>query len=197
MTPNPRFASIPALDTPRLRLRILGADGAAACARYALRNREHHAPTSPVRGDEYFTEAFWSDRLAGSHRRFFAGESVEFKLLAHDGDDILGHCTFDKIVFGAFEACYLGYGLDVDAVGKGYMTETLAAALTFVFDTLRLHRVMANYMPSNERSAAVLRRLGFRVEGYAKDYLEIDGTWRDHILTALNADEWARRRTAT
>jgi len=101
------------------------------------------------------------------------------------------------IVFGAFEACYLGYGLDVDAVGKGYMTETLAAALTFVFDTLRLHRVMANYMPSNERSAAVLRRLGFRVEGYAKDYLEIDGTWRDHILTALNADEWARRRTAT
>jgi [ribosomal protein S5]-alanine N-acetyltransferase len=65
------------------------------------------------------------------------------------------------------------------------MFEALTAAIAFAFDVLRLHRIMANYIPGNERSGKLLRRLGFNMEGYARDYLLIDGEWRDHILTAL------------
>jgi ribosomal-protein-alanine N-acetyltransferase len=61
------------------------------------------------------------------------------------------------------------------------------AVVGFAFETLRLHRVMANYQPINERSGKLLRRLGFVTEGYARDYLFINGAWRDHVLTALTS----------
>jgi len=67
------------------------------------------------------------------------------------------------------------------------MGEALRAAFGQVFGLLGLHRIMANYLPTNERSARLLRRLGFTVDGYARDYLYIDGAWRDHILTALTS----------
>jgi len=54
-----------------------------------------------------------------------------------------------------------------------------------VFESLRLHRVQANHLPENLRSARLLQRLGFRVEGSAHAYLFINGAWRDHVLTAL------------
>ena len=64
------------------------------------------------------------------------------------------------------------------------MPEILEAALEYVFNTVGSHRVMATYMPSNERSAAVLQKLGFQQEGLAKSYLKIAGRWEDHILTS-------------
>jgi ribosomal-protein-alanine N-acetyltransferase len=67
------------------------------------------------------------------------------------------------------------------------MFEALQAGIAYAFDELGFHRVMANYMPVNERSGRLLRRLGFVVEGYARDFLLIDGQWRDHVLTALTA----------
>ena len=70
------------------------------------------------------------------------------------------------------------------------MTEALGSALTYVFEELGIHRVMANYLPENERSAALLERLGFMKEGFARDYLMIAGRWRDHVLTAKNNPNW-------
>ena len=65
------------------------------------------------------------------------------------------------------------------------MSEALRAATAWIFGELRLHRIMANYRPENARSGRVLERLGFVREGFAKDYLFIDGAWTDHVLTAL------------
>jgi [ribosomal protein S5]-alanine N-acetyltransferase len=98
---------------------------------------------------------------------------------------IVGHCNFSNFVRGAFQACMLGYSVDHRHQGEGLMTEALRAAIAFVFAELRLHRIMANYVPTNERSGALLRRLGFSVEGYARDYLYIHDGWKDHVLTAI------------
>ena len=65
------------------------------------------------------------------------------------------------------------------------MTEALRLGIRYMFDEMHLHRISANYMPHNTPSAAVLKRLGFTVEGYARDYLQIEGRWQDHILTSL------------
>jgi ribosomal-protein-alanine N-acetyltransferase len=103
---------------------------------------------------------------------------------------VLGRANFNNIVRGSFHACYLGYDLDKRAEGHGLMQEALSAAIAHVFGPpLRLHRIMANYLPHNQRSGALLRRLGFVPEGYARDYLFIDGAWRDHVMTALTNPE--------
>jgi ribosomal-protein-alanine N-acetyltransferase len=65
------------------------------------------------------------------------------------------------------------------------MSEALERAIRYLFDDLLLHRIEANHMPSNTRSAKLLARLGFEREGYARDYLFIDGAFRDHVLTSL------------
>lgn len=64
------------------------------------------------------------------------------------------------------------------------MHEALEAGLAWAFGELDLHRVMANHLPRNQRSARLLQRLGFEREGYARDYLRIAGQWEDHVLTA-------------
>jgi len=97
---------------------------------------------------------------------------------------MIGACNFSGIIRGAFQACYLGYHIDEAHQGKGLMQEALEAAIAYMFDTQNLHRIMANYIPGNERSARLLERLGFEREGYAKAYLNIAGRWQDHVLTA-------------
>ncbi len=89
------------------------------------------------------------------------------------------------MVRGSFHACYLGYSIGQKWQGQGLMFEALTAAIRYMQRTQHIHRIMANYMPHNQRSGDLLARLGFEKEGYAKDYLLIDGEWRDHVLTAL------------
>ncbi|MBD2570104.1 GNAT family N-acetyltransferase [Anabaena lutea] len=98
---------------------------------------------------------------------------------------VVGQCNFTGIMRGPFQACYLGYNFDYRAVGHGYMFEALTGAIAYVFNELKLHRIMANYIPTNVRSAKLLRRLDFLTDGYSRDYLFIAGRWQDHVLTSL------------
>jgi len=119
------------------------------------------------------------------------GRSARFIIRPkEDPSKIIGFCNFTQIFYGAFQACYLGYKIDQEYEGKGLMFEALEASIKFVFEELGLHRIMANYMPINTRSAKLLNRLGFIVEGYARNYLLINGKWEDHVLTALSIEEW-------
>lgn len=119
------------------------------------------------------------------------GKSVRFFTRPKDNPDkIIGFCNFTQIFHGAFQACYLGYKIDYEYEGKGLMFEALEASIKYVFEEVSIHRIMANYMPINTRSAKLLHRLGFIIEGYAKNYLLINGQWEDHILTALSVEQW-------
>jgi ribosomal-protein-alanine N-acetyltransferase len=121
------------------------------------------------------------------HAELRAGSSVRFWLrrAGEPSGPFVGSASLSQIYLGPFRACYLGYQLDHAAVGQGLMHEALMRIIEYAFGERKLHRIMANYVPENERSARVLRRLGFVVEGYARDYLFIGGRFRDHVLTAL------------
>ncbi|MBA3815992.1 MAG: GNAT family N-acetyltransferase [Parachlamydiaceae bacterium] len=121
------------------------------------------------------------------------GKSVRFFIRAKANPEvIIGFCNFTQIFHGAFQACYLGYKIDYEYEGKGLMFEALEAGIKQLFEGLGIHRIMANYMPNNKRSAKVLDRLGFTVEGYAKNYLFINNHWEDHVLTALSFEQWQK-----
>jgi len=162
-------------------------EASARVVAFYTRNRAHLDPWSPPYPEGFFTEPFWRERLEAFHEEYRSGTAVRFVLVLRDDplERVIGNANFTQITRGPFQACYLGYGIDCDAEGKGYMAEALGAAIRFMFDELKLHRIMANYVPTNERSGKLLRRLGFTVEGYARDYLFIDGAWRDHIMTSL------------
>jgi ribosomal-protein-alanine N-acetyltransferase len=177
----------PRLHTPRLVVRLAQPGMEAALVRFLRDNYEGHLDRwSPPVVPAFFTEAFWRERLSVCVEEYQAGRSARFVIATlEDPDAIIGTCNYTNIVRGPFQACFLGYQIGREHEGRGLMAEALTAANGFVFETLRLHRIMANHRPENVRSARLLERLGFAREGIARDYLFIDGAWRDHVLTAL------------
>jgi ribosomal-protein-alanine N-acetyltransferase len=103
---------------------------------------------------------------------------------------LVGAINLTEIVRGKFQSGYLGYYIGAAYARKGYMTEALQLMLAFVFRRLRLHRVEANIQPGNRASIRLVKRAGFRREGYSRRYLKIAGRWRDHERWALLVEDW-------
>ncbi|MBV9788440.1 MAG: GNAT family N-acetyltransferase [Chloroflexi bacterium] len=181
----------PILTTARLVLRMATNDDIPGIIHYYTANHEHLAPFSQRRPADFLTEHYWQQVIAKSYDDFATDRSLRLVLFdSSKPQQMIGEVNFNNFVRGAAQFCHLGYGIDAGYQGGGYMTEALQAAIRYVFDELHMHRVMANYLPHNQRSGKVLRRLGFVVEGYARDYLLIDGAWQDHILTSLINPSW-------
>jgi ribosomal-protein-alanine N-acetyltransferase len=174
-----------------LLIRLPEANDVAALLRFYRENAGHLAPTSPALPADFLAEAFWHRQLAQNHDDF--ARSLAAKLFLFDKNDsgiIVGQLSLNTIVRGAAFYCDLGYALAEDKQGLGLMSKAVAAATAYAFEDLGLHRVKAAYLPSNERSGRLLRRLGFVIEGYARDYLLIQGRWQDQILVGLINPDW-------
>lgn len=174
------------IETERLLLRLLEPEEAGLMLRYVTENRKHLVHWEPVRSEGYYTEPFWRNELVLRQNDFYTGVGVRLAIFPKGPvpAPVIGVCNYSDILRGAFQACFLGYSVHCEFQGNGIMLEALSAANDFLFNTFRVHRIMANYMPRNERSGRLLKKLGFTVEGYARDYIRIAGKWEDHILTS-------------
>ncbi len=172
------------LLTERIRIDAVQSNDATELHRYFQRNLKHLEPWEPERTVGHHHLDAWKQRACEQEQNGKEGKSYHFKMRFIEGDEIIGLCNFNSVSRGAFLACYLGYSIDSRCEGQGLMFEALSAVVPFVLETYKLHRIMANYMPSNERSGKLLHRLGFEKEGFAKSYLKIAGRWEDHVLTA-------------
>lgn len=106
----------------------------------------------------------------------------------------VGVINISEPVMGVFQSAYLGFYAFAGCEHRGLMAEALALVLDRGFNELGFHRLEANIQPVNIASAALVRRLGFRKEGFSPQYIFIDGAWRDHDRWAILKDEWPAHR---
>ena len=178
------------LEGPRVAVRLAEPDDVEGIIAFFVANETHLTPYGAACAREQLTREHWSAEIERRRAEFFGDKSCKTFIFRRDDARVAGTANLTEIVRGPFQAAYLGYALAEAEQGKGLMHEGLSLLLRFAFAELNLHRIMANFIPSNERSRAVLERLGFRVEGRADDYLRIDGAWREHVLTSLTNPAW-------
>ena len=156
-----------------------------AIAAFYRANATHLQRFAPV--SEHATSPdFWPREIDQRVQDYANGVGCKtFFFDSADERSVIGAANLHPIMRGSFQAGYLGYSIEAAKEGKGLMQEGLRLLISFAFGPMGLHRIMANYMPANKRSAALLGRLGFVKEGFAQRYLCINGVWEDHVLTAL------------
>ncbi|MCC3771483.1 GNAT family N-acetyltransferase [Streptomyces sp. UNOC14_S4] len=166
---------------PRVALRALTRADAAEFTRLVRVSEELHTPWLSMPATE--------DAFMAYMDRTDAVETARLLVCLPGADGaIAGFVNINNIVRGAFRSGYLGYGSFAPTAGHGYMTEGLGLVLRYAFGPLGLHRLEANIQPGNAASLALVKRLGFRLEGFSPDYLFISGAWRDHERWAITAD---------
>ena len=139
-------------------------------------------PTWP--SDALSREAFRRRlRRYGIDWREDAGYS--FFIFRLEDNALLGGVTLGNVRRGVAQSGTLGYWIGEPFARQRYMTDALDVIISFSFQTLELHRLEAACLPTNAASQGVLRKLGFKEEGYARKYLRINGEWCDHLLFAL------------
>lgn len=141
----------------------------------------HHPWIDPADSAERFEE--WLGRLGR--------DDQEAYLIRHAScGELVGYVSVSNIVRRAFQSAQLGYGAFSPHTGRGLMTQGLSAVIDVAFQKRGLHRLEANIQPTNERSLALVRRLGFEREGYSHQYLMVDSDWRDHERWAIRTEIW-------
>ena len=178
-----RSQDLPQLETARLRVTLLARQHAAAAVDFMARNAAHFAPWEPPRPDDFLTEAYWVDQGERAIAGYRAGRMLRWVAsLRESPQRIVARANFSEVILGPFRSCLLGYHVDASCEGRGLMTEALEATIAFGFERWNLHRIEANHLPENVRSARLLARLGFERVGVARNYLFIAGAWRDHVI---------------
>ena len=123
-------------------------------------------------------------------RRRDRQSGIGFSFGVFVGEQFSGEMNLSSIHRGAHQNAYIGYWIDERKAGNGYTPEALVVAMKFGFEDLRLHRVQVAIIPRNGASRRVVEKLALREEGVAERYLEINGTWEDHIRYAITTEEW-------
>lgn len=103
---------------------------------------------------------------------------------------IVGVFNLSEIVRGAFQNAYLGFYASIDYQGRGLMSTAMKLVLEYAFVELKLHRIEANIQPGNLKSIHVVKKNGFREEGFSPRYLKINDVWCDHLRFAMTYEDW-------
>lgn len=161
-----------------------------------LRSRAFLKPYEPRWSELDLSPTVFRERLRRNRRDAAAGTEFSFLIFAFDGpkQELAGGLTLSNIRRRAAMHANLGYWMSTDWAGRGIMTEAVRMVLPFVFSKLGLQRLQAACLPSNMASRRVLEKNGFREEGYAEGYLQIDGVWQDHVLFGLTRERYEGRR---
>ena len=185
----------PTLVGRRLRLRPLVYRDFKQWREVRVRNRDwlrvwepRKPPDSP---DVDIHRGAFAARCSARDQERTAGSGWGFGVFV--GDSFAGEMNITSVVRGPFQSCNIGYWIDRELAGNGYIPEAVVLGLRFVFEELLLHRAEIAIVPRNQRSLRVVEKLGLRSEGVSEGFLEINGVWEDHARFAITSEEWTQR----
>lgn len=157
------------------------------------RNAGFLKPWEPTWDEDSLTEEYYERRLRRQVREWKNDQTYPFLITLNEDDKIIGSFNLNNVARGAAQFASLGYWIDENSQRHGYMTEAGRLIIGHAFTALKLHRVQAGCLPENVRSRSLLTKLGFKEEGFAARYIQIDGLWRDHVLYGLPIEDWEKR----
>ncbi|MBT2755305.1 GNAT family N-acetyltransferase [Mesobacillus foraminis] len=166
-------------------IRLLEIHDAEMALALELRNREFFQTFAALRKEDFYTLEGQRERIRTARKRKELDEYYLFGIFLHDSKELIGTLMLSEILRGALQSCYIGYFLDKEHNGKGYMTEGVQLAVNFAFNQMKLHRIEAGVMPHNLGSISVLEKSGFLKEGIARKNVKINGKWEDHQILAI------------
>jgi ribosomal-protein-alanine N-acetyltransferase len=148
-------------------------------------SRAFLTPWEPTWPSDDLTRTAFRRRARRYAKDIKEDQAYPFFVFQNIDNRMVGGCTLSNVRRGVTQSCSLGYWIGQPHKRKGLMTAAVRTLIPYVFNTLDLHRLEAVCLPNNEASKQLLKGVGFVEEGYARRYLKINGTWRDHLLFAI------------
>ncbi len=185
----------PVLQGARVVLRPPRARDYEAWRALRKKSREFLKPFEPRWTEADLNRQAFGARLWRGRSEARKGTDFSFLIFEKQGraEVLVGGLTISNIRRRAAQYANLGYWMGEEYAGRGLMSEAVGVMLPFFFDGLGLHRLQAAFLPHNMASRRVLEKNGFKEEGFAENYLQIDGKWADHVLFALTRERWDAR----
>jgi len=153
-----------------------------------LGNGELFQKYSPTFADDFYTLESKRNFISNSIKQSEEDNSYSFAICIKDNGKLIGNVDLFQIIRGPIQGCLIGYTLDKQYSGNGYVTEAVSLAVEFGFNTIKLHRIEAGVMPGHIASMRVLEKVGFHKEGISEKSVKLNGKWEDHQMFAIISD---------
>lgn len=181
------------IETERMTLRLPQHGDYRAWARLREESRAFLTPWEPTWSADHLSRRSFTNRVYWAARAYSAGTAMPLFLIRRPDQALLGAVTVDNIRRGPAQAATIGYWIGAPFARQGYMSEALRAVIHHCFTELDISRLESACLPENAASRGVLEKCGYKYEGVAQSYLQINGRWRNHVLYAnLRSDRRGR-----
>ena len=181
--------TLPAIAGAGVTLRVPQGGDYAEWAALRESSRDFLVPWEPTWPADDLTRGAFRRRLRRYAEDLRNDLAYAFLIFRSEDNALVGGLTLANIRRGVAQAGSIGYWVGAPFARKGHMTAAMRALVPFCFGTLRLHRLEAACIPGNTASVRLLEKTGFQREGYARNYLCINGVWQDHLLYARLKDD--------
>lgn len=172
------------IETERMTLRLPRHSDYRQWAELRRESAEFLKPWEPTWSPDHLSRRSFANRVYWSHRSAANGSALALFLIRRSDKALLGAITLDNIRRGPAQAGTCGYWIGQRYARKGYMKEAVEALVHYAFTELDLSRIESACLPENVASRGVLEKCGYKYEGVAQSYLQINGRWRNHVLYA-------------
>ena len=170
------------IQTDRLDLRLPQLSDHKNWSQLRFESKEFLTPWEPTWSHDHLLRRPFISRVNWAKRSIQNGTAIPLFIINRNEGALIGAITLDNIRRGPNQTATMGYWIGLPYVRKGFMSEAISALVHYAFGTLDISRIESACLPENTPSRKVLEKCGFKYEGVAQAYIQIDGRWRTHVL---------------